>query len=40
MTKRYLALTGEDLKREHKTASPINLFNKKRVKNINPGNLG
>jgi site-specific recombinase XerD len=35
MTKRYLALTGEDLKREHKTASPINLFNKKRVKNIN-----
>jgi site-specific recombinase XerD len=36
MTKRYLALTGEDLKREHKTASPINLFNKKRVKNINP----
>jgi len=34
MTKRYLALTGEDLKREHETASPVNLFNKKRVKNI------
>ncbi len=34
MTKRYLALTGEDLKREHQTASPVNLFNKKRVKNI------
>jgi site-specific recombinase XerD len=34
MTKRYLALTQEDLKREHKMASPVNLFNKKRVKNI------
>jgi site-specific recombinase XerD len=34
MTKRYLALTGEDLKREHETASPVNLFNKKRVKKI------
>ena len=34
MTKRYLALTGEDLKREHETASPVNLFNKKRIKNI------
>jgi site-specific recombinase XerD len=34
MTKRYLALTGEDLKREHKTASPVNLFNKKRMKKI------
>jgi len=34
MTKRYLALTGEDLKREHETASPVNLFNKKRLKNL------
>ncbi|MCX6090858.1 MAG: site-specific integrase [Candidatus Atribacteria bacterium] len=34
MTKRYLALTQGDLKREHDTASPVNLFNKKRVKNI------
>jgi site-specific recombinase XerD len=34
MTKRYLALNGEDLKREHETASPVNLFNKKRVRNI------
>jgi site-specific recombinase XerD len=34
MTKRYLALNGEDLKREHDTAAPVNLFNKKRVKNL------
>jgi len=34
MTKRYLTLTGEDLKREHETSSPANLFNKRRVKNI------
>jgi len=34
MTTRYLALTGEDLKREHKTASPINLFYKKRVRKV------
>jgi len=34
MTKRYLALTGEDLKREYEIASPMNLFNKKRLKNL------
>jgi len=34
MTKRYLALTGEDLKKEHELASPVNLFNRKRLKNL------
>jgi len=34
MTKRYLALNGDDLKREHIIASPVNLFNKKRAKKI------
>jgi hypothetical protein len=32
MTKRYLALTGEDLKREHKAASPSNMLTQKRVR--------
>jgi site-specific recombinase XerD len=34
MTKRYLALSGEDLKREHEGASPLNMLTQKRVKKI------
>jgi hypothetical protein len=32
MTKRYLALTHEDLRREHERATPVNLFVKKRMR--------
>ena len=35
MTKRYLALTGEDLKKKHEGASTINILTQKRVKEIN-----
>ncbi len=34
MTKRYLALTGEDLKKKHEGASTINILTQKRVKEI------
>jgi len=34
MTKRYLALTTDDLKKQHQLASPVNLFTQKRVRNI------
>lgn len=34
MTKRYLALTHEDLKREHEKASPVNFLATKRVRKI------
>ncbi len=34
MTKRYLALTQQDLQKEHEKSSPINLFAKKRVRKL------
>lgn len=34
MTKRYLALTQEDLRREHERATPVNLFVKKRMRGV------
>ncbi len=34
MTKRYLSLNQEDLKREHEKSSPLKLFEKKRIREI------
>jgi len=34
MTKRYLALTTDDLRKQHQIASPVNLFTQKRVRKI------
>ncbi|MGB4412768.1 MAG: site-specific integrase, partial [Atribacterales bacterium] len=34
MTKRYLSLTQDDLKREHEKNSPLNLFEKKRIRGV------
>ncbi len=34
MTKRYLSLNQEDLKREHEKSSPLNLLEKKRIRGI------
>uniref|UniRef100_A0A7V4WKD9 Site-specific integrase n=1 Tax=Candidatus Caldatribacterium saccharofermentans TaxID=1454753 RepID=A0A7V4WKD9_9BACT len=36
MTKRYLALTHEDLCREHERATPVNLLVKKRMGGVSP----
>lgn len=34
MTKRYLALTQEDLHKEHDKSSPLRLFEKKRLRKL------